>query len=423
VSIRLKSGDRVGIIGGGPAGSFAALHLLRGSARLGLKLEVLIFEPRKFNLPGPGGCNRCAGILSSRLLANLDSIGLSLPQEVIQSEIKAYSVHLNDEIVQIDQPDPESRIVSIYRGGGPRLHRDGPVESFDHFLLAQTCALGAQHIPSRVITVSWEKGPVVHTARESFPVSLVVLATGINSHSPLGENFGYRPPRTEIMAQDEFPLPEGWPEDRVSAYFQKPEGLIFGALIPKGRYVNISLLGRGFATDAISEFIEAHGLGRDFRSPGESLCGCMPRIAVTRAGRYYGDRWVAVGDAAVTRLYKDGIGSAFTTSRQAAHTALHSGVSNRSFQTGYGSLCREISRDNRYGRILFGFWDRVLKMPDLAQAWIEVIRAEAASQASHEYHARILWGMFTGNEPYRDLFRRVLRVETLLPLYRKWRAQ
>jgi flavin-dependent dehydrogenase len=421
VSIRLKEGDRIGIIGGGPAGSFTALHLLRGGADRGLPLEVLIFEPRKFHMPGPEGCNRCAGILSARMLNDLDTIGISLPDEVIQTDIKAYSIHLNHEMVQINQPDPESRIVSIYRGGGPRLQKHGSVSSFDQFLLAQACSLGAQHIPSRVTDVRWDQGPVIYTARETFPVELVVLATGINSHSPLGETFGYQPPRSEIMAQDEFQLPDSWPEDRVSAYFQKPEGLIFGALIPKGHYVNISLLGQGLATDAISEFIEAHGLGQDFRSLGDSLCGCTPRIAVSCAGRYYGDRWVAVGDAAVTRLYKDGIGSAFSTAKQAAHTALHLGISRRSFHAGYQPLCREISRDNVYGRILFRFWTWVLGMPALSHAWIEVLRAETASRESHDNHARILWGMFTGSETYRELFRRLMQVETLLPLYHSWR--
>ena len=64
---RLSDGSRVCIVGGGPAGCFAALHLLDQAEKQGLRLEVLIFEPRDFNRPGPSGCNRCAGILSSHL--------------------------------------------------------------------------------------------------------------------------------------------------------------------------------------------------------------------------------------------------------------------------------------------------------------------------------------------------------------------
>jgi flavin-dependent dehydrogenase len=420
MSIRLEDGDRVCIVGGGPAGSLAALHLLREIDQLGMRLELLIFEPRNFQLPGPGGCNRCAGILSSRLIAGLASLGISLPGEVIQSEIRAYSIHLNGELIRIDQPEPGNSIVSIYRGGGPRLHQDGPTASFDGYLLDQACARGAKRIPARVISVSWDGRPVLHTARDTFPADLVILATGINSHSPLARAFGYRPPPTEIMAQDEFLLPDGWPPDLVSVYFQKPSGLVFGALIPKGRYVNLSLLGQGLATDAISEFIEAHGLGRELLS-AQSLCGCTPRIAVGMARHYFGDRWVAVGDAAVTRLYKDGIGSAFSTADKAVRTAIHVGISGADFRKGYQPLCREIVKDNNYGKILFRLWASMLRVPVLTRAWIDILRAEEGLHQSQKNHARILWGMFTGSEPYRSLFRRLIRAETILPLYRNVR--
>ena len=76
----LANGSRVCIVGGGPAGSFAALHLLDQAARHGLQLEVLIFEPRDFTRPGPTGCNRCAGILSSRLIAGVEALGVILPR-------------------------------------------------------------------------------------------------------------------------------------------------------------------------------------------------------------------------------------------------------------------------------------------------------------------------------------------------------
>ena len=99
MSIRLNDGDHVCIIGGGPAGSFAALHLLNKIEQLGLRLEVLIFEPRNFHLPGPGGCNRCAGIISSRLIGDLENLGIQLPSDVVQSEIRGYSIHLNNEKV------------------------------------------------------------------------------------------------------------------------------------------------------------------------------------------------------------------------------------------------------------------------------------------------------------------------------------
>jgi len=99
---------------------------------------------------------------------------------------------------------------------------------------------------------------------------------------------------------------------------------MFGALIPKGPYLTVSLLGDGLRLDSVNEFADIHGLDHAFLPPSGGLCGCTPRIAVGAARHYYGSRWVAVGDAAITRLYKDGIGAAFNTSRVAMQTAVAS---------------------------------------------------------------------------------------------------
>ncbi len=71
-SLSLQNGDRVAIVGGGPAGSFFAITLLREARRLNRHLDVVIVEKR-----GPAdqgsddfqckGCNFCAGLISPRL--------------------------------------------------------------------------------------------------------------------------------------------------------------------------------------------------------------------------------------------------------------------------------------------------------------------------------------------------------------------
>ncbi len=192
--------------------------------------------------------------------------------------------------------------------------------------------MGARRIPHRAVRVSWDDRPVVHAAGEKVPADLLVLASGVNSRAPLDPEFGYRPPRTAVMAQDEIPRPSSWPENQIDAFFHQPAGLIFGALIPKGEYLNISLLGKGLPTDAVAEFVEARGREAGLINPPRSLCGCTPRVAIRPAQRYHGERWVAVGDAAATRLYKDGIGSAITTSGAAMATVIENGVSSGRFQ-------------------------------------------------------------------------------------------
>lgn len=401
--MRLSNGDRVCIVGGGPAGSFAALHLVHFARQQGLQLDIKVFEPRDFFKSGPGGCNRCAGILSTRLLRGLEWLGLSLPEEVIQANLRTYAVHLDGEVFRLEQPYPQRGIVSVYRGGGPRLLTGEPPASFDGYLLRQAINHGAQLVPNRVRKVVWEGQPIIHTANERFPADLMVLATGVNSRPPLAPHFGYRPPQTAVMAQDEVLRPPTWPADQVSVFFKQPVGLIFGAVIPKGSYLNISLLGREFTRDSIDDFIDAQRLGDVLHSP-QSLCGCTPRISVSSARGYFGTRWVTVGDATVTRLYKDGIGSAFFTAKTAMQVAVQHGISHLAFQKRYAPFCRRIAIDNQYGRLLFLLLSLTLRSPALIRAWRNTIRAEAADTKDQRAHIRLLWGMFTGDDLYSDLF-------------------
>lgn len=416
--MRLRSGDRVCIIGGGPAGSFAALHLLQLARDRDLDLEVLIFEARHFSMMGPGGCKGCAGILSSLLLKELDRLEISLPEEVVQSELQSYALYIDQDVIQIQQPDVRQHIISIYRGSGPRIALAGTAASFDDFLLAQACARGAQHIASYVRKVQGGERPILSTNYGEWKADLLVLANGVNHKSPLAPVFGYHPPKVEVMAQSAMLHPVNWPAGQVSAFFRQPPGLIFGAVVPKGNYLSISLLGKGFNQNTIPRFVAAHGADLGLVGDFQGLCGCTPRVAISAARRYFGDRWVAVGDAAATRLYKDGIGSASFTAQAAMHTAIMHGVSRSAFRRHYAGVIRQIARDNFYGKLLLRLWTLTLNTPPLLKAWKNAIRRETTLPKEKQVHARILWGMFTGNEPYRDLFLLIWKYSALRSLLR-----
>lgn len=415
--LQLHDGDRIGIVGGGPAGSFAALHLLEAARAKDLSLHVTIFEPRDFQRPGPAGCNRCAGVLSHRLLAGLATLDISLPEEVIQAQIKRYAVHFGDDKVEVKQPDPQRRIISVYRGGGPRLQVGEPPASFDAFLLSQACQRGAHHKQERVREVSYEQRPIIHTREGDYQVEFLVLATGVNSKSPLAPTFAYQPPRTRVMVQNEIMMPEQTSDNQIEAFFDDIPGLLFGATIPKGHYLTLSLLGNDLRLEDIDTFSTQHNFHLNQQEQNR-LCACTPRIAVSMARGFWGDRWVAVGDAAVTRLYKDGIGSAFYTAQQAMITAVQHGISARDFAQYYMPMCRTIHHNNRYGRYLFRIWQITLRVPAIRASWAQAIRAEAALPPPQKVHNRILWGMLTGDESYRDLFWLAFSFNSAFPLLR-----
>jgi flavin-dependent dehydrogenase len=406
---RLTDGDRVCIIGGGPAGSFAALHLTQFARRRGLNLDIIIFEPRNQLQKGAGGCKGCAGILSSRLLSEMESLGLTLSQNVIQSELHSYSAHVNGRVIEINQPDPSRKIVSVYRGCGPRLADGNHVSSFDSTLLKLACSRGARHIPCMVREVRCGEPPTIVTDEGETWADLVVLANGVNSTPPLPPAYSYQPPQTETMRQDEMIRPTSWPEDRVGVFFRNAGEHGFAALVPKGPYMGISLLGDSWKKDHLEKIAR----GNEARSADsrlvKALCGCMPRIAVSPARNYYGDRWVAVGDAAATRLYKDGIGSACMTAKVAMQTAVEHGLSSSDFREYYAPQINAIGRDNRYGQLLMKLWYLTLRMPVLLNAWQNAIFREASLHPTKQLHARILWGMITGDEHYKDLFSLFLR--------------
>lgn len=421
--MHLSNGSRVVIVGGGPAGSFSAIHLLRYAAEAGLSLEVIIIEARDFNQPGPGGCNKCAGILSPSLIRNLERLSLSIPPELILSELDTYVLHLNHQVAPIQEPTIGQHALSVYRGSGPRLGAPPRAHSFDGWLLGLAVERGASLRRSRVKAILPGARPTVVTHREEISADLVIVATGVNNRMPLHRAWGYRPPATETMAQDEVPLPSGFADGSVHIYFDSPPGLIFGGLIPKGRYANISLLGHKMSPDAVNEFIVSQGLLDLFPGGSSGLCGCAPRVAISSASNFFADHMVVVGDAAVTRLYKDGIGSAFITAEAAARTAIQRGIGRSDFSALYRPACRGIALDNRYGRLLFRLWAIRQQTPSLVNAWHRAILMETSLPASEQIHTRVLWGMFTGAEPYRTLFRLALSRKSVRRLWREARQE
>ncbi len=163
--LRLTDGSSIAVIGGGPAGSFFAYFLLQLAERVGLALDVDLYEPRDFRQPAPQGCNMCGGIVSESLVQNLAVEGINLPPSVVQRGIDSYVLHTDVGSVRIELPLHEMRIGAVHRGAGPRDVTERKWQSFDRHLLEQALARGAKHVPARVDDVGREDGrPLIKVA-------------------------------------------------------------------------------------------------------------------------------------------------------------------------------------------------------------------------------------------------------------------
>ena len=161
---RIKTGSKVAIIGGGPAGSFFALFLLKYGRETAIDPEITIFEPRNFSKPGPAGCKGCAGILSMLAFHNLEDLGLTLPEEIIQRRIERYTVQSSHTSITINKPENDMQIVSIYRGGGPLLSHGINIAGFDGWLLEQAKERGAKVEEDRVEAIHLDEEASIDVA-------------------------------------------------------------------------------------------------------------------------------------------------------------------------------------------------------------------------------------------------------------------
>ncbi|OGO45783.1 MAG: hypothetical protein A2Z05_02905 [Chloroflexi bacterium RBG_16_60_22] len=405
------------VIGGGPAGSFFALYLLLFSRQAGVSPEITVYEPRNFDEPGPKGCKGCAGILSISLLRNLSELGLAVPGEIVQRKIGRFTVHSLYTSISISNPEKDVEIASIYRGGGPRISHYDTHVSFDGWLIREAQKRGARIENRAISAIHLGQRAEVEVSGEKLPCDLIVLAAGVNAKPIPIDGINYLPPRTRTMSQDELYAGKDEVETRLGnaarAFLIPRSGVIFGTLVPKGPFINVSVLSSGKHPVGVTDFIGHSIPGSRLPAQYQRACGCQPRIAVSSARNFYADRFVAIGDAAVSRLYKDGIGSALLTAREAARTAVHYGVSRHDFKNYYEPLCKKIHRDNLWGRLLFLINDKAKDSRAFLLAQHRLIADEQNNLSGPQSFTRAAWGMFTGSYSYGSIARMTLNPVSL----------
>ncbi|MFQ6102445.1 MAG: cyclic nucleotide-binding domain-containing protein [Anaerolineae bacterium] len=419
-TLQLNDGSQVAVIGGGPAGSFFGYFLLDMAGRLGLDIRVDIYEPRDFSRPGPPGCNMCGGIVSESLVQMLAAEGINLPPTVVQRGIESYTLHMDIGSVRIETPLHEKRIGAVYRGAGPRDLKEARWGSLDGHLQSLAVDKGVHVIRERVSEVAWNEGrPQVNT-RGGSPrtYDLLGVTVGVNSAAlKLFQGLGldYQPPHTTKTFIREYYLGAETIArvlgSSMHVFLLDIPRLEFAAIIPKGDYVTVCLLGEEIDKELFQAFLNAPEV-KEAMPPDWNLdqfaCQCSPRMNVRGAMQPFGDRIVFIGDSGVTRLYKDGIGAAYRTAKAAASTAIFQGISAADFERHYWPACKTIETDNTIGKLIFFIADQIKQRRFARRALLRMVVGEQKKAGRLRRMSMIQWDMYTGSASYRDIFLRTL---------------
>lgn len=127
-----------------------------------------------------------------------------------------------------------------------------------------------------------------------------------------------------------------------------------------------------------------------------------------------------IGDAGVSRLFKDGIGAAYTMGKAAASTVVFHGVGREHFTRAFRPAHRSLVLDNWFGRYLFFVIGLYKRYGVLCSGLLKVVEDEQKDPESRKRLSYILWNMFTGNERYKTIFGKAIDLPMHLDLWREF---
>lgn len=440
----LRDGDSVVVIGGGPAGAFFSIHLLGEARRLGRRIEVVIVEKRGPAQPNADrwncrGCTFCAGGISPRLHQVFEQHGLAVPEDVIQQEIDHVWIQGEWKNLRLRVPTG-MRMYTVFRGSLPG-RRTGLSGGLDAFLLGEAVKKGARLLSGDVRHIAYTaagRPTVTLRTLAGEPVSLearfVAVATGINANGCFHDrpdplvasirriNPAFAPPKFrkafifEIDAGEAYLRKHMNREIHFIEYGSKQLALEHTALVPKGRFLTVAMIGKcvdaaalpGDGERIVKEFLNLPQISCILPGIADAplACVCFPSMAVTTAQPAFGDGFALIGDAAGARLNKDGLYSAHVTAHSLARTVLHDGVDAVSLSKRYGDTIRWLAADNRYGRLVFGFSRVAFGRPVFSRIMYQAFATELkVREAQSRPLGVVLWKIASGTTDYREVLK------------------
>ena len=411
----LPDGGRVVIVGGGPGGVGTALALHETARRTGRQIDIILLEGKHF--AGGKQHNLSVGVLSPPLFQIMEEqLGIPFPWHLSHVEISGYILHSASNQVILN--DSGQRAVAVRR------------VQFDDWMLRTARERGIDVREARAVDIDFhDDGVVLYTDRDPVEADVVVGAFGLDDGCAafFRRAVGYRQPPalTSILTRyhpgDQEMAAFG---NYIHAFLPGYGGIEFGAITPKGDHIDINIAGRRVGAASLKYFLaqpEVRAVLPSFQNAGRydrtDLRFFKGRFPNSLAGRYYGDRYVMVGDAAgLVRAFKGkGVTSAVQTGIRAAETILRTGISCHAFASDFAVANQDITGDLIYGRGMrflvafsayFGLLDPVVR---------------AAGQDEHVREA--LFGAVSAHAPYRNVLVEMVNPQSVKAVMRAMRRR
>ena len=365
----------VAILGGGPAGSFAAAQLASAGLSVQLFDEKLAWE------------KPCGGGLT----------------------YKAYSQYP----FLLDNPTPKREVretvLAATNAGEVTLKLDEPLLIYSRFdlnrlLLERAERAGAQIEKARVLSMARSAfGWQLRTSGGTASADFCIVATG--ARNPL-RDVGTQLHAEDTMSALGYYVPGT--QARIDIQFLPHlEGYIW--VFPRCGHLSVGICGKGEAAGSLRRRLELYMTQHDISWRGATFYShLLPSLDASswRNNRVSGDGWMAVGDAAglVDPITGEGLYYAMRSGDLAARTILEDACAPAGLPAAYRALLR---RDFA-GDLEFG--SRLAKRVFLGRFLLGSVPARMVqfTRRSPRF-AGIVQDLFSGKQPYQGLKRRLLR--------------
>src|SRR5271165_3351474 len=366
---------KVAVLGGGPAGSFAAERL----AAAGLN-TIVIDEKLAWEKPCGGGLTYKAYSEYPFLIHN--DTAKKVVTETYLAAPKAGAVKMN-----LTQP------LVIY-------------SRFDlnRMLLERAEKAGAQVEKTRVLEIERHADRwLLRTRNGSFDADYCVVATG--ARNPL-RNVGTQWTRSDTMYALGYYVPTD--QNHIDIQFlPNLEGYIW--VFPRCGHLSVGICGKGEPAQALRSRLEKYMDEKSLRYHGSEFYGhVLPSLetAAWRKNRVAGEGWIAVGDAAglVDPITGEGLYYAMRSGDLASQVILNDAHSLTGKVQAYcGLLRRDFAADLEFGATL-------AKRVFLGRFLFNTVPARMVDFIRRSPRFRdLIQDLFAGTQPYLDLRSRLFR--------------